>query len=191
MRLFVALPLPPDLAAAAAALTPDVPALRPVRPELLHITLAFIGRVPDEQLDAVIAATREAALSQGPFTIALTSAGRFPEGGMPRIVWLGIDEGGSECAGLATAVRRALAARDIPFDDKPFRPHVTLARVRDDTDRATGREIAARITKLTISPLGWTAREIVPLESVLSPKGPRYTPRAIVPLGVVGDTAGT
>ena len=183
MRLFIALPLPAEIASAAAALTPVLPGLRPVKPELLHVTLAFIGRVPDERLADVIDATRAAAARLTAFDVSLASAGRFPEGGRPHVVWIGMTDGAAESAELSAGVRRELAARELPFDDKPFRPHVTLARVKDDVDRPEARDIATAAAKLVFAPLRWTAREVIPFESVLSPKGPRYTARATVTFG--------
>lgn len=183
MRLFIALPLPPDIAASAAALLPQLPGLRPVKPDLLHLTLAFIGRVPDEQLDRVIAATREAATIQKPFAATLATSGRFPLTGRPHVVWLGLTDGAAESERLAAAVRAALARHAIPFDGKPFRPHVTLARVKDDVDGPEARNIGGAVAKLAFSPLRYRVEAVLPIESVLSPKGPRYTPRATVPLG--------
>jgi len=188
VRLFIALPLPTEVATAAAGLTPALPGLRPVKPELLHVTLAFIGRIPDERLAEVIAATRAAAAARSPFDVSLAVAGRFPESGRPHVVWIGMTDGAAESAELAAAVRRELGARELPFDDKPFRAHVTLARVRDDVDRPEARDIASAAAKLTFAPLRWTAREVIPFESVLSPKGPKYTARATVRLG---DRVGT
>jgi len=182
MRLFIALSLPPEIASAAAALLPELPGLRRVRPELLHVTLAFIGQVSDQCLVDVLAAIAEAASAQDPFAVTLDRAGRFPEGGAPRVVWIGMGEGAMESANVATAVRSALTARDVPFDDQPFRPHVTLARVKPDVDRTTAQAIAAAATSLRVPPLRFMAEAIVPFESVLSPKGPRYTPRAVAPL---------
>src|SRR3954470_22800690 len=115
MRLFIALPLPPEIANAAAALLPEVSGLRPVRADLLHITLAFIGRVPDERAADVIAATREAAATQRPFAVSLASAGRFPQSGAPHIVWVGMTDGARESADLAVVIRAALRRRDLPF----------------------------------------------------------------------------
>jgi 2'-5' RNA ligase len=183
VRLFVALSLPPEIASAAAALLPDLPGLRSVRPELLHITLAFIGQAGDERLADVLAACAEAASPHVPFTVTLDRAGRFPDTGAPRVAWLGMGEGATESASLAAAIRRALAARGVPFDDKPFRAHVTLARVRDDVDRPTARAIAAAIEGLRVLPMRFTAETLIPFESVLSSKGPRYTARATVRLG--------
>ena len=182
MRLFIALPLPPEIASAAAALLPELPGLRRVRPDLFHLTLAFLGSVPDERLADVVAACGEAASAQVPFDIALDRAGRFPEGGAPRVVWLGMGEGANESANLAAAVCRALTARSLPFDDKPFRPHVTLARVKPGVDRTAARAIAAATERLLPPPLRFRVEAILPIESVLSSTGPRYTPRAVVPL---------
>ena len=160
-----------------------MPGLRRVRPELLHVTLAFLGRVADERLAEVLTACAEAASAQQPFGITLDRAGRFPDGGAPHVVWLGMGEGATESAALAVEVRRALATRQLRFDAKPYRPHLTLARVKDDVDRPTARAIAATAESLHVPPLRFTAEAIVPFESVLSPKGPRYTPKAAVALG--------
>lgn len=147
------------------------------------MTLAFVGSVSDERLADVIAACADAAGTQAPFAVTLDRAGRFPEGGAPRVLWIGMGEGAAESADLATAVRNALTAREVPFDEKTFRPHVTLARVKPDLDRPAAQAIAAAAAGLHVPPLRFTAEAIVPFESVLSPKGPRYTPRAVAPLG--------
>lgn len=183
MRLFVAIPLPTDVAVEASSALPDLPGLRRVRPEHLHITLAFLGAVAEERLDDVIAATRTAAAGQPPFTVTLEGVGRFPESGEPRIVWMGIVQGARESSNLAATLRRALTDRGLPFDGKPFRPHVTLARVTQDADRATARAIAATTERLRAPKLRFDVDALIPFESVLSPKGPRYTPRAAVKLG--------
>ena len=146
------------------------------------MTLAFIGRVSDDQLDGVIAATGAAAASQKAFDVSLAASGRFPEGGTARVVWIGMTDGADESAALAAAVRRELATRKLPFDDKPFRPHVTLARVKDDVDRPEARAIASAVEHMSFAPLRWSASEVIAFESVLSPKGPRYTPRATLRL---------
>ena len=183
MRLFIAIPLPTDVAVEASSALPDLPGLRRVRPEHLHITLAFLGVVADERLDDVIAASVAAAATQAPFTVTLEGVGRFPESGVPRIVWMGIVQGATESTSLAAALRRALTERGLPFDDKPFRAHVTLARVMRDADRTTARAIAATTERLRMPKLRFDVEALIPFESVLSPKGPRYTPRGAVPLG--------
>ena len=184
MRLFVAVPLPRELTDRAAALLPSaLPAIRPVRSELMHITLAFLGWTPDDQLDAVVAAARAAATGQQAFGLSFAAAGRFPATGRPRVVWLGIGEGQSGLARLAARVGDELRTRDLKFDDRPFAPHLTLARVRDEATGPEGRTIAAAVEALEVPELRTRVERIAVVESVLSPKGPRYTERADAPLG--------
>ena len=182
VRLFVAVAVPAALASTAFEVRPDIPALRRVRPELMHVTLAFLGAVLDERLDDVAAAVRDGAAGRHAFAVSFDTLGRFPLNGAPTVAWLGIGRGASEITALAEAVRRALAAREISFDPKPFRPHLTLGRVREGAGRDEVRAIAAAIERGRVPPLVFTVREVSVMESVLSSKGPRYTARAVVPL---------
>lgn len=184
MRLFIAVPLPPEIAAAAAASLPDMPEVRRVRPEQMHVTLAFLGNVDTSRLPDVFGALREGSTGVPPFRVSLEGLGRFPADGAPRIVWLGIVQGAAELIRLAEATRRALAAREISFDPKPFRAHVTLARVTDRADRSTTRALVAAIARGRSAALAFRAEGVVCFESVVSQKGPRYTPRATVALEV-------
>src|SRR5260221_14159282 len=104
MRLFIAVPLPKEIAdRAAACLPPALPALKPVRPALLHVTLAFLGWVADERLADAAAAARAAATGKAPFELSFDHAGRFPATGRPRTIWLGAGVGADELARLAPA----------------------------------------------------------------------------------------
>ena len=191
MRLFVAIPLPPVVASAAFAVLPEIPALRRVRPDLMHVTLAFLGAIPDERLAEVVGAATTAAAGLRAFRVSLDAVGRFPSGGAPTVAWLGVGEGATEMTALADALRRSLAAGSLPFDAKPFRPHVTLARVRERAGRDEVRAIAAAIERARIPALRFTADAVSVVESVVSSKGPRYTDRAAVPLvGGMRDPAG-
>src|SRR5258708_28644850 len=112
MRLFIAVPLPTELTDRAAALLPAaLPALKRVGPELMHVTLAFLGWTPDDQLDAVVAARRVAAQAQGPFEPVFACACPFPHRRTPRVVWLRIGAGKPELATLAGAVTHDLRRR--------------------------------------------------------------------------------
>jgi 2'-5' RNA ligase len=184
VRLFIAVHLPTELTDRAAALLPAaVPAVKRVRPEQMHLTLAFLGWIPDEQLDAVNSAAQAAAAGHRAFELTLSGAGRFPASGRPRVVWLGVGEGAAALAGLAGSVTAQLRDRRIPFDDRPFAPHLTLARVRAEASGAEVRTVAAAIEGIVVPELRATIDRFAVVESVLSPKGPRYTTRLEVPLG--------
>jgi 2'-5' RNA ligase len=189
VRLFVAIPLPSDVAARASALLPEaLPALRRVKAENLHVTLAFLGWTPDERLPDVAAAAAEAAAAVAPFVLAFEgAAGRFPERGRPRVVWLGIGAGLDSVRRLGERVGLALRERSVPFDDRPLAAHLTLARVRDDASLAEARTVAAALEALAVPRLETEVREITVFESVLSPRGPRYTARAQAPLLSQGE----
>lgn len=183
MRLFIAVPLPKELTdRAAALLPPGLPAMRPLRSELMHVTLAFLGWVRDEQLDQVVAAAVAAARGQQRFDLVFAGAGRFPEKGRPRVVWLGIAAGREPLAALAGRVADELRRRKLTFDDRPFTPHLTLARVPADATGPEGRTIAAAADALPVPDLRTRVDRIAVVESVLSRQGPRYTVRADAPL---------
>ena len=183
MRLFIAIQLPRDLSASAFEILPtSLPALRRVKAENLHLTLAFLGQTPDERLDDVVAAAREAAALVSPFTLSFDRAGRFPERGRPRVVWLGIAEGDASVLELGAGVYAGLRSRRLHFDDRPLAPHLTLARVVEDASAAEAKTVGAALEGPAITTLRFEVGEIAVIRSVLSPKGPRYTALATVPL---------
>jgi 2'-5' RNA ligase len=183
VRLFVAVPLPPDLAARAFEILPTgLPALRRVKAENLHVTLAFLGQTPNEQRDDVAAAAADAAGLVSAFTLSFDRAGRFPERGRPRVVWLRIADGEASMVALGAGVYARLRSRSLHFDDRPLAPHLTLARVAEDASSAEAKTVGAALDELAVPDLRFEVREIAVVQSVLSPKGPRYTPLATVPL---------
>lgn len=184
-RLFVAVPVPlPVAARLAAVLRVDVAALRMVRPELLHLTLAFLGAVPESRLEVIIDAVRCAAAGAPRFPVAFDRVGRFPEGGTVRVVWAGAGPAAPAFERLGSGVRAELARRGVPYDDTPLRAHVTLARVRENADPEEQRAVAAAIAAASVPEgLAFIAEAIEVVESVLSRAGPRYSSRARLALG--------
>jgi len=184
VRLFIALPVPDAVAQRAAGILPaGLPGLRRAGPELLHVTLAFLGATPAERLADIAAATAAAAAGHAHFEIELAPLGRFPPRGRPRVVWLGLAEGAEHVVALAASVRAELARRHLRFDPKPASPHVTLARLRHGASAAEARAIAAAVAGLAAPPLRFRADAVQVVESVLSRGGPRYSSRATAPLG--------
>ena len=109
MRLFIAIPLPPDVAHRASALLPPaLPGLRRVQPENLHVTLAFLGETPESRLPDVAAAAEHAARAVRRFRLVFDRTGRFPERGRPRVLWLGFADGLPCVQRLGEGVYRAV-----------------------------------------------------------------------------------
>jgi len=139
MRLFVALDIDPAirerLARLRADLRPLAPAARWVGVENFHVTLKFIGEVVPARLEQMgqALATVEAA----PVELALRGTGFFPNVKAARVFWVGI-EGGKPLVELAGQVDRALAAVGVAREEKPYAPHLTLARA-GEARRPSGR----------------------------------------------------
>jgi len=152
----------------------------------MHVTLAFLGQTPDERLADVTAAAEAAANDVTAFDVELDRSGRFPPTGRPRVIWLGIGAGAPNLLTLGERVRAELGRRTIGFDNKPLRAHVTIGRVREDVDLVDARAIAASVEAMRLPHLRFRADSVVVFESRLSPRGPKYTSRAAMPLRVGG-----
>lgn len=132
-RLFIGVPLPEELLGfvqAAQAMLTHTPGLRLLRPEQLHVTLAFIGEVDE----AKAAAAREVVDS---LPADMGGEGRvtgflmLPSAGKARVVSLEIEDGAGVFAGLFATVMGGLEAAGVMKREKrPFRPHLTLARLK-------------------------------------------------------------
>ncbi|GLH69979.1 RNA 2',3'-cyclic phosphodiesterase [Geothrix rubra] len=130
MRLFLALPLPPDPCETLDRWQRSHPGIEGwSRPGGLHLTLAFLGARAPEDLDALARLGAAVAVRQRPFELATTHLGGFPAADRARVLWLGVAPSAALEA-LAGDLRSALAAAGEAFDAKPFRAHLTLARFR-------------------------------------------------------------
>jgi RNA 2',3'-cyclic 3'-phosphodiesterase len=150
-----------------------------VAPANLHFTLQFIG-------DADPAATQRiveqlaAPIDLPAFDITVTGVGVFPSSGPPRVVWLGVTDGGVQLSSLSRAVNQRLDSIGLPREDRPFRAHLTIGRVKGPTGPRFRDALAvsrdAEFGRCTIS-------RVALFESRLSPHGSTYTVVASAPLG--------
>lgn len=152
----------------------------------MHLTLAFLGRTPDERLADVTAAVTSAAGTANAFDVELDRPGRFPPTGRPRVVYLGVGAGGPAVLALGERVRAELARSDLAFDAKPLRAHVTLGRVKEDSTLVDARAIAASVAAMRVPHLRFRIDSVTVFESRLSPRGPKYTARATIALRAGG-----
>ena len=137
--------------------------------ERLHLTLRFIGEVDDPRAEDIRAALAPPLDTQA-FELTFEGAGAFPGRGSPRVLWTAIAHGEGELIALEREVSARLAPCGIPAEGRPYRPHLTLARVREPN----GLRTSALFDGLDRT-LGTTAvRTITLFQSRLSPKGPTY-----------------
>ena len=147
LRLFVAVPLPPAPLADVTALVDGIRGgplgrvPRWVHLPNLHLTVRFLGETPADAVDGAAAAVRDAFSGSDAFEVVLAGAGSFPPVGKPRALWLGLERGADELGAMAAALGEALVPLGWPPDPRPYRPHLTVARL-DASSRADGAAVA-------------------------------------------------
>jgi RNA 2',3'-cyclic 3'-phosphodiesterase len=133
-RMFIALTLPDAVRGALAALARPLPGVNWTRPEQLHVTLRFLGDVPGDQIEPMIA--RLAAVQVEPFVLPVEGVGTFPPNRPPRVLWIGVGSGHPRLFQLRQRVDDAVLASGVPLDVRTFHPHVTLARCTENAAAA-------------------------------------------------------
>jgi 2'-5' RNA ligase len=170
IRSFVAVDLPskfhPDVAKIEAKI--NMPGIKIVKPELIHVTLKFLGEVPEEKIDDIAAALEKVKME--PFQARVRGAGAFP-GKSIRVVWLGLEGRFEE---LQRLVEEALSPFGFEDEEKKFSPHLTLARVKQPNPSTT-RQLSEKIAQLADVDLGeFVVDKIYLKKSTLTSGGPIY-----------------
>ncbi len=155
--------------------------LRWVREHNLHFTLSFLGEIPAAQVARAVVAARTVAEKFRPFKVEVGGLGAFPSMERPQVVWVGTREGGDGLERLAGALAAALEQNRVRTDGRPFRPHITIGRQRDQ--RQWG-EVVRALREHRDDRFGTESVEAISvMESRLTPEGPIYSTREQVPLG--------
>jgi RNA 2',3'-cyclic 3'-phosphodiesterase len=181
MRLFAALPIRDPGRAAIISLLDELRRsdwpVRWVRAEVIHLTLKFYGEVMPERLDVIEEAVRFAAAGARPIPLKLAHLGAFPTSARPRVLWIGL-EAPATLELLQDRLERGGEEIGFPPEGAPYRPHVTLGRVREGHRLPPG---AIDRYALRNEGASFLAEELVLYESVLTSDGPRYQARLILP----------
>jgi 2'-5' RNA ligase len=198
MRLFLAIEptsearaiLAGVLSRATDALGPAGAALRWITPENLHLTLQFLGDVEPGRLEPLVASLRP-SIGLRPFVVSLDRFGVFPPSGPPRTIWLGLGRGANDVRQIYQELGRRLLALGHEPETRPFSPHLTVARVRDQ-HRARGQAVRATLASIALPAIEWPVTHASLFESDLSGPRPRYTERGRLELSQVlaGDRPG-
>lgn len=183
MRLFIAIELPDNLKTALSRLRWGIPGARWVPMEQLHLTLAFLGEV--EETTAGELGEALALIQISPFRLCFSGTGCFPNRHRPRILWAGV-EPHQRLTHLAAKVHEAVLACGIPQEDRPFSPHITLARLKFPAVREVDAFLAMP-QKQKLPP--FPVREITLFQSRLAAHGAVHIPIRIFPLAAAGDNA--
>jgi len=175
MRLFIAIEISPDVRAALATLLKDFRVIAPqvkwVRAENMHITLKFLGETDSSKLTALQAALSAIRSSQ-PVRFDFRGLGFFPNEKRAKVFWAGM-EASPNLQALAAEIDQAMHKLGFPLEDRPFTPHLTLARFQPP---GLPQRIAAAAQESASREFGsLIAREFRLIESKLKPAGAEYT----------------
>ncbi|HEY7566658.1 MAG TPA: RNA 2',3'-cyclic phosphodiesterase [Gemmatimonadaceae bacterium] len=177
MRTFIAAnfdaALREQLYAAAAPLRDAAPNVAWVASHLLHVTLKFLGEQQADFVARLTSPLQSLASRHAPGSVRLQGYGAFPNFRAPRVVWMG-GEQPPVLASLAGAVDDACAALGIEREQRPFRAHVTLGRVKRELEREEARRLQ-EAAALRHESFSWHVRSIDIMRSDLGRSGPTYT----------------
>lgn len=193
VRLFIACEVPDDTRNAIGTVIDELKArsgtaVRWIRAEGVHVTLKFLGEVPMKQLPAIKLAVQEAVHGTAPFELEFSNIGTFGGREGLRIMWVGIAGDVLRLEKLVRDVNAALAVVGFEPERRPFRPHLTLGRVRDEIPTRQRAEIEVAVGKMAVPPAPWRTTQVSLMRSKLTTTGAVYEVIASFPLRVTQPT---
>jgi 2'-5' RNA ligase len=181
IRAFIAVELPPDFKLALARLQDKLKSggrapVKWVEPDNIHLTLKFLGNIDAALIDRVTGVMQEAARGVHPFRVEMGGLGVFPGPGRVRIVWVGLTGDVAKLTQLQKGLDAALAPLGFTPESRPFTPHLTLARVRDNASPEQRQDLGRLVTATRFEVPGSIKVDAVHLmRSQLTREGPVYT----------------
>jgi RNA 2',3'-cyclic 3'-phosphodiesterase len=186
-RTFIAVELPNAARVALQAhitrLSRALPRVRFQSPESLHLTLAFLGELDDEQVDAATQAAIVAASTVSPFTLTVAGLGIFGPPSAPRVLWCGVGGDVPALLRLQAALADRLAAAGFPREERPFAPHLTLARFKQPLDPAALQRLSGILANPSVAKTPFAVDSLSVMKSELLRPAARYTCLCACPLG--------
>jgi 2'-5' RNA ligase len=185
VRLFLALELDPrerkEIRQATAPMRTAAPEANWISEDNLHLSIKFFGEQPETapaEINSILAAVGAA---HHPLDLRVSGLGAFPNLRTPRVVWMGVQHD-PRLELMHHDVEATCAANGYALDARAFRPHITLARVRDEMPLANARALALAARAVVYTSVQQVSALSL-LASTLGPGGPRYTKVASIPLG--------
>jgi 2'-5' RNA ligase len=177
IRTFIALDLPRSVQQSLGQLQEEFRGIHApvswVKSHSIHITLKFLGNISLEQIPAIQTALEEIALSTSPFHLQGRGCGAFPSLKRMRVVWVGLRGDDKPLQELQKQVETAMVQLGFQPEDRPFRPHLTIGRVKGKGNFRLLQE--AMIAQNTFQTEAFDVNEIVLYKSELKPGGAQYT----------------
>lgn len=177
-RVFCAIELPDDV---RARLEDHVRRLRKSVPEAaaswsrvenIHLTLKFFGNVEVTRIEKISAAAERAVKEFSTFQIGIGETGVFPRPSRPQVLWIGVRDPSGQLTALQERFEDECAAEGFPKENRAYRPHLTIARLRKPEG---ARSLADAHLKMHFEATEVAINQLVIFRSELSPKGSKYS----------------
>jgi 2'-5' RNA ligase len=150
------------------------------RPGGQHLTLKFFGDVSVDDVDAIGQAVQDRLQSGSAFNLKIEKLGVFPDARKPRVLWCGTSGDVEKLAALQKQLEADFALIGFPLENRPFRAHLTLVRIKDPREVSGVREALNKHAAFSAGEL--SVRELILFQSRLTPQGAIYTRLAAFPL---------
>ncbi len=189
IRSFVAIELPDEAKRGLTALRKELARredrfVKWVDPGGIHLTLKFLGNIPSGRVTEITEAIERAAQGIHPFRLEISGLGIFPGPKQARVFWVGVGGELDKLSGLQQNIDSALAALGFAREERPFVPHLTMARVREGASPSERRNFGE-----LVGSIGFEDKYAIEVETVrlmrsqLTPAGAVYTCLSVVGLG--------
>lgn len=142
------------------------------RAEGMHLTLKFLGDVPETRITEIVNGLQTAAEGIGQFRLEVKGIGTFPNSQNPRVVWIGISGDIEKLTKLQGAVEDTMARIGLERDNRKFAAHLTLGRIKNIRSRDQWLAVLAELRDRSLS--GFDATAICLMKSELKPAGAVY-----------------
>lgn len=177
MRTFVSIEIPEDIKdnieKSIGEMKVTLPPIKWVDKKNLHITMKFLGWVEDRKIDGLTGSLTDLAKNFGTIKVSFAGLGVFPDARRPRVVWVGIDEGGDRVKELAERLEEGLSKEGYrEGEDREFSPHLTIGRVKEKIEPEALCAYVEKNKKADYG--GFVVKHISLMKSTLRRSGPIY-----------------
>ena len=177
MRVFCAIDLPDNVRERSlqhiARLRDEVPQTQASwSRDNVHLTLKFLGEIPQSRVENLSQAASRSVAGLSPFEVFVEETGAFPQHGPPRVLWIGVTDASGELAELHARLEEECAKAGFAKEERPFHPHLTLARLRKPQG---ARTLASAHQELGFEPVVVTVSELLVMRSELTNEGSKHS----------------
>ncbi len=184
IRAFLAIELSSSIREKISSLQQELkktlPPINWVRPESIHLTLKFLGYVEPSRISQLLLALERIGTTQHGFSIEVQGVGVFPHVKHPRILWVGVTDKTHALQELVLEIEATLEPLGFTPEEKPYHPHLTLARIKRDNTRVGAALLESGVLEREPHLGILTVDRLTLFQSDLDSTGATYTPLGAV-----------